>query len=67
MSGELKVEAVSPEAIFLVDSRQYELGLYQYDERIANALLCYDTESKEAEQYEEASVADEPPSVDTNP
>ncbi len=32
-------EQVSPEAIYHIDTRQYETTMYHYDERVANALL----------------------------
>ena len=41
MNEGLLFEQVSSDAVFVVDSRQFECGTYKYDERIANSLIYY--------------------------
>lgn len=56
MSKGLVFEQVAPDAVFVVDSRQFECGTYKYDERTANALIYYGVE---AEQDTEVSPSSE--------
>ena len=53
MTGELQIEKISPEAVFFVDSRQFESGIYQYDKRIANSFLFYALEQEENSEQSE--------------
>lgn len=41
MNEGLLFEQVSCDAVFVVDSRQFECGTYKYDEHIANSLIHY--------------------------
>ena len=65
MNQEMTVEKVSPNAIFFVDCRHFELGLQVYDERIANSLLSYgvyqEVEESEDTIYEEESLTEAKP------
>ena len=61
MAEGLLFEKVAPDAVFVVDSRQFESGLYKYDERIANSLVLYGVKAKQdTEESAEVNDADSP-------
>ena len=67
MAGELRVETLSPDAIFFVDSRQFESGVYKYDERIANSFLYYHVVQDQPNQSEDEQLKEEAPLLKANP
>ena len=56
MSEGLLFERVAPDAVFVVDSRQFESALYIYDDRIANSLMLYG--AKPEQDVEESAESD---------
>jgi len=67
MVENLTIEKVSPSAIFFVDTRQFEQGLFLYDERIANCLLFYGLAQQQAEELEDVHDNEPTPILKANP
>lgn len=53
MAEGLSMERVSSDAVFFIDSRQFENCVFQYDDRIANSLLFYNIEERQEQEIEE--------------